>query len=155
VNRILLIGIGNPGRRDDGLGPALADAVERLGIPDLTVDAEYQLQAEDAAAIAEHAVVVFADADATGPEPFSFRSVAPVRGLSFSSHSLEPGALLALAEETLDARPEAWVLGIRGYELEELSEGLSDRARDNLRQAIEFIEPVLRHRAFREAPGSG
>jgi len=154
VSQILLLGIGNPGRRDDGLGPALAEAFERLAIPGLSIDAGYQLQVEDAAAIAEHRIVVFADADAAGAEPFSFLRVKPVRGLSFSSHSLEPSALLALAEEALGARPEAWLLGIRGYEFGELAEGLTDRARDNLRQAIEFIEPWLRERTMRDEADS-
>jgi hydrogenase maturation protease len=29
----VVVGIGNPYRRDDGIGPALADAVEALGLP--------------------------------------------------------------------------------------------------------------------------
>ena len=48
--KVLLIGYGNPGRLDDGLGPALAAAVEKLAIPGVTVDADYQLNVEDAAA---------------------------------------------------------------------------------------------------------
>ncbi len=147
--RVLLLGIGNPGRRDDGLGPALAEAIERLGIPELTVEAEYQLEAEDAAGVAEHDAVVFADADAAGPEPFSFGPVVPVHGLPFSSHSLEPGGVLALAQEVFGRSADAWILGIRGYDFEPLAEGLSDRAQENLALALAFIEPMLRQKAFR------
>ena len=34
---MLLLGYGNPGRLDDGLGPALAAQVERLALPGVTV----------------------------------------------------------------------------------------------------------------------
>ena len=33
--KALVIGYGNPGRLDDGLGPALAEAVEKLDLPGL------------------------------------------------------------------------------------------------------------------------
>jgi DNA-binding response OmpR family regulator len=47
ANRVLVIGYGNPGRLDDGLGPALAETLQRLDLPGVTVDADYQLTAED------------------------------------------------------------------------------------------------------------
>ena len=61
--RILLIGYGNPGRADDGLGPALADRIEALDLPGLTVESDYQLSIEHAALAAGHDIVIFADAD--------------------------------------------------------------------------------------------
>ena len=84
ASKVLLIGYGNPGRLDDGLGPALATAIEKLGIEGVTVDAAYQLSVEDAAAAAEHDIVVFADADVSGPEPFRFHRIEPAPALSFS-----------------------------------------------------------------------
>jgi hydrogenase maturation protease len=149
--RTLLLGYGNPGRADDGLGPALADTVEKLGIPDVTVDAAYQLSVEDAEAISRHDVVVFADADSGGPEPFSFQAVRAKAAVSFSTHRVEPAALLALAEELFGAHAEGYVLGIRGYEFQEFSEQLTPRAAKNLAAAAEFIAPVLRERSFRTA----
>ncbi len=142
--KVLLLGIGNPGRQDDGLGPALAEAVERLAIPGVTVDADYQLTVEDAAAIAEHEVVIFADADATGEAPFSLRPVEPRRALEFSSHGVEPETLLGLAEEISGRAPPAYVLGIRGHRFGELREELSAEAREHLAAALAFLEPWLR-----------
>jgi hydrogenase maturation protease len=149
---VLLFGIGNPGRFDDGLGPALAEAVEARKLPGVDVDADYQLTVEDAAAVAEHRVVVFADADAgEGPEPFTFRPLGPVAGVGFSSHGLEPGGVLALAATLFGGRPEAYLLGIRGYEFGErgdgrieLGEGLTPEARENLAAALDFLLPKLR-----------
>ena len=48
-NRVLVIGYGNPGRQDDGLGAAVIERLEALGLEGVTVDADYQLNIEDAA----------------------------------------------------------------------------------------------------------
>ena len=139
----LLIGYGNPGRVDDGLGPALAAAVEKLGLEGVTVDSDYQLTVEDAAAVAEHGAVVFADAAVAGPEPFRFRRVWPRPHLSFSSHHLEPSAVLALAEDLFGAQVKGFTLEIRGYEFNEFGERLSAGAQANLAAALKFIGPLL------------
>ncbi len=143
--RILLIGYGNPGRLDDGLGPALAAAVEKLNIPGLTVESDYQLTLEHAHAVAAHDAVIFADADTEGPEPCSFRGIQPGEGRSFSSHAVEPGDVLALAARLFGARTKGYVLGIRGYEFNEFGERLSDKARANLAAAASFVEETLRN----------
>ena len=48
---MLLIGYGNPGRRDDGLGPALAGAIAAADLPGVEVESGYQLLPEDALAV--------------------------------------------------------------------------------------------------------
>ena len=102
---VLLIGYGNPGRLDDGLGPALAEAVAALNLPHVTVEADYQLQVEHAAQIAAHDAVIFADADLACDEPFRFEPVWPVRQASFTSHSLSPQALYVMIPILGSARP--------------------------------------------------
>lgn len=149
--RLLLLGIGNPGRQDDGLGPALADALAARGIPGLEVDADYQLTVEDAAALAECDLVLFADADAAGPEPFSLREVEPRGSLEFSSHGVEPDAVVGLARRLFGRSPKAFIFGIRGYEFGALAEGLSPRAQENLGRALDFLEPILRAGSVEEA----
>lgn len=149
--KVLLIGYGNPGRGDDGLGPALAEAMGALNLPGLTVDADYQLVAEDALSAANHEVVVFVDADTKGPEPFSFRELAPKSELSFSSHSLSPAAVLAMAAELFGAHPRGFLLGVRGYAFNEFNEALSEKARANLGAASDFLAAWLDKNSFRIA----
>jgi len=153
---VLILGYGNPGRLDDGLGPALAEAIEARSLPGVTVEADYQLTVEDAAELARHRVVIFADADAAGPEPFSMTRLEPSsQPLSFSTHSVEPGDVLALAAELFGAEPEAWVLGIRGYEFDEFEERLSDKAQANLDAAVRYVEEAIRTGTFQEARPAG
>ncbi len=150
---VLLIGYGNPGRQDDGLGPALAAAVERLKLPGVTVDADYQLTVEDAAAVARHEVAIFADADTAEAGPFYLRAVEPAGTLSFSTHSVSPAAVMGLARDLFGARTKGFVLGIRGYVFNEFEESLSEKALGNLAAAVRFIESALRSRVFEETPG--
>lgn len=148
--RILLIGYGNPGRRDDGLGPQLAAELEALALPGVTVDADYQLTVEDAAALAEHEVVIFADASVAGSAPFFFQRLEPQDGLTFSTHSIAPAAVLGLARDLFGAQPAAYVLGIRGYEFDEFGETLSAGARANLAAAVQFLQQALVTGSFTE-----
>lgn len=148
---VLVIGYGNPGRLDDGLGPALAEAIEKLRLPGVTVEAAYQLGVEDAAEVARHKIVVFADASTNAPEPFEVKRIrAAERSLSFSSHSVRPEEVLSLAKELFQAEPEAWLMGIRGYEFNEFGERLCERARENLARAVEYTESAVRKAEFRE-----
>lgn len=148
---VLVIGYGNPGRMDDGLGPALVEALEKLAIEGVDLDADYQLIVEDAAAVAAHKVVVFADAAETGPEPFYLRPVEPKGELGFSSHGCQPEAVMALAQELFRADTKGYILGIRGYEFNEFREALSHGAKANLAAATEFLVKVLLGRDFEAA----
>jgi len=148
--KVLLFGYGNPGRLDDGLGPAFAEAFEGRDLEGVSVDADYQLMVEDAAEIAEFDVVIFADASVNGAEPFFFEKLRAGSSASFSSHSVEPGGILALAQELFNAETKAYVLGIRGYEFNEFGQRLSDKAKDNLDKAIRFVETALKKRNFDE-----
>jgi hydrogenase maturation protease len=140
--RALVYGYGNPGRRDDGLGPRLAEDIEKRGLPFVETDANYQLQIEDAARIAEFDLVVFADAAADGAEPFSVKRLQPALKVTFTTHSVPPESVLAICRDHFGKTPEAFLIGVRGYEFG-IEEGLTRRALLNLKQACDFIIPLL------------
>ncbi|MBV8192633.1 MAG: hydrogenase maturation protease [Alphaproteobacteria bacterium] len=135
ADRVLVLGYGNPGRQDDGLGPAAAEEMARLGWPRVSVQDNYQLVIEDAADIAEHDVVWFVDAARSGAEPYEIRRLRAGPDLAFTSHLLKPETLLAIVEQYYGRSPDAYLLAIRGYEFEFL-EGLSERASGNLAAAV-------------------
>lgn len=141
--RTLLLGYGNPGRQDDGLGPACAVAVERLGLSHVTVADPYQLGIEDAVDVAAHAVVWFVDASIDVAGGFAITPLIADPQPSFTSHATSAGTVLALAEAYYGARPAAFQLAIRGYAFE-LGEGLSESAAANLAGALAALEPRLR-----------
>ena len=142
---ILVIGYGNPGRGDDGLGPAFAARLEARRLPGVAVESDYQLSIEHAHLAAQHDIVVFADAavDIHGESPFYLRAVRPASEDHYSSHSVSPQAVLRLAAQCFGVRPSGWLLGIRPRDLESFTEGLTPEAEANLSAAlIAFCEAV-------------
>ena len=149
---MLLIGYGNPGRGDDGLGPAFSENMASRSLPALQVDTDYQLVAEHALAISEHDLVVFADAEIGGLGAYSFREIGPGAPEVLGSHSLVPETVLSLCETLYGARPTAYVLGISGYDYGDVKEGLSEKAAANLAEAEGFfLEWLQQHVTFSEA----
>lgn len=149
--RTLVLGWGNPGRLDDGLGPAFVEAFCDGRDSEVAVESEYQLQIENAERVAHFDRVVFVDADVTGAEPFWLRRLEPSVGpLPYTTHSVSPETILALSRDLFDSEPEAWLLGIRGYEFGDFGEGLSEQATINLDQAVEFVQTAIGSDSFSE-----
>jgi hydrogenase maturation protease len=136
--RVLVLGYGNPGRQDDGLGPAAAIEIESMGLPNLTAFDNYQLNIEDAIDVAAHDVVWFIDAAKTGPSPYDVRTLSPSSTIEFTSHIVRPEAILAIARQCYGGSPQGFLLAIRGYEFEFI-EALTPGATNNLRAALAML----------------
>lgn len=133
----MIIGIGNSSRGDDGLGWKFLDDLvvgERIDL-----EYRYQLQVEDAAVISSYDEVIFVDAIARSlREGFVFIPCEPKQTSSFTTHRLEPGAVLWLCQELYREKPVAYVMAIEGVDFQ-LGQSLSKVARSNLVQAVEFM----------------
>lgn len=135
----LVIGIGNPSRGDDALGPLLVERLsDRLG-RGVELLTDFQLQVEYVLDLAGRQEVVIADAAASGPAPFLFQAVEEAGDVSYTTHSLSPAALLAAYRMHHAAQPPlCHVLAIRGYTFE-LGSALSEQAALNLQAAVSFM----------------
>ncbi len=140
---VLVIGYGNPGRLDDGLGPALAKTVEERNLPWVHVDISYQLSVEDSHAVSVHDYVVFADAAVSGEDGFHFRELNPEISMSHTSHHLDPASVLGLAHVLFNSNCRGFELGIHGYDFNDFGEKLSTRAEENLESATAFMKRLL------------
>jgi hydrogenase maturation protease len=151
---VYVLGFGNPAREDDGIGPAIVEALEHEALPGVTLDANYQLSVEDAAEIAEHDVVIFVDAsvDETA-EPVAFEPVEPTRGGSFSTHSVLPGDVLGMAHDRFGSQAEAYLLSVRGYSFEMFTEEMTAGARANTERATRLLLEMLTTRDFKRFAG--
>ncbi len=142
---VFILGYGNPGRADDGIGPEAAERIDALGLPFVTADAAFQLNIEDAEAISGYDVAIFVDASVSAPEPFSFERLYPADEVTFTSHSVSPGSIMKLCADHFGPAPQAWVMAIRGYSFE-FEEGLTEGAQANLEAALAFLSDfLLRH----------
>lgn len=141
--RVLILAWGNPSRGDDAIGPRLIERLEGLpdALPGLEVGllTDFQLQIEHALDLVDRDLVVFADASASGPEPFEIGPVAPDPITPISTHALSPGAVLGVYRRVVGVRePACFVLGIRGYAFD-LGSDLSSAASANLDAALAHL----------------
>jgi hydrogenase maturation protease len=137
--RILLIGIGNDGRGDDGLGWRFVEMIDSLGYDFLDYEFRYQLQVEDAATIADYDIVVFVDSShARLSGGFEMRSCIAANHAFFSTHEQAPSAIVYLANTLYSKFPRAYTLAITGKNWE-LQTSLSREAETNLQSALSFF----------------
>jgi len=144
--KILIYGYGNPGRQDDGLGNAF---VERLSawvaeqkLKGFEFDSNYQLNIEDADAIADKDIVIFIDASTEEIKDFLLTLVNPEAKVSFTSHSASPGYIAQLCRELYGKNPAVYLLHIKGYQWE-FMEGLTEKAKINLEISLEKMKEKL------------
>jgi hydrogenase maturation protease len=158
-HQTIIIGYGNPGRQDDGLGPSfIKKLTEQLSKqrPELLsqqqpkkdqfqihLQSSYQLTVEDAYDIVEYDQVIFVDASLNAQAPFSFTKIANTNDSGLGSHSLTPNAVIRLCETLYDKTPKAFILAIKGYEFDQFDEHLSSQAKTNMLVAVQFLIPLL------------
>lgn len=144
--QILVYGYGNPGRQDDGLGIALVNQLEKWAaenqITGLKFDNNYQLNIEDAEAISNHDLVIFADASEEEIDDFCLSVVDGTGKLAFTTHSASPSYILKLCQELFQKDPFVLLLHIKGYTWD-FKEGLSQRAKENLQAAYTYMTDIL------------
>ena len=149
--QMLLIGIGNIGRGDDGLGWEFVERVTNLGYHFMDYEFRYQLQVEDCELISKYDIVVFVDAS---HEPldggFELSRCTPGSHPYFATHAQTPEAILHLANSLYNKFPRTYTLAISGREWG-FQNPLSLEAKNHLQSAFEFfveeflptVEPVI------------
>ena len=144
--KILILGYGNPGRQDDGLGVTLVDELnkwaEEADLDVVYTDSNYQLNLEDAATISNFDLVVFADASKEDIDQFKLTGIEPSSVVDFSMHSVSPAFVLYLCEQIFHYKPEAYLLHIKGYEWE-FMEKPTDKAIMNLEAALDYVKNYI------------
>jgi hydrogenase maturation protease len=141
--KTIIIGYGNPGRQDDGLGPAFIESFQRNSKPIVELQSNYQLTVEDALEIASYQQVIFVDASIDCQAPFFLEEISETKGTGFGSHSLSPQAVVQLSNSLYQHFPKAHILAIRGYEFDQFEEKLSETASENLQQASAYLASQL------------
>lgn len=136
---VLLICMGNPLRRDDGAGAAVA---ERFAAhPGVRVLVVHQLLPEHVEELPRYERVVFADASVKA-DRVSFERLAPSASLPSLGHTGNPSWLLALCEALHLRAPEAWLLSIPVHDLR-VGEGLSEGTSAAVDEAVRLIDRWL------------
>ncbi len=128
---VLVIGIGNTLRRDDGAGwlfaQAMADELRSAGV-EVELILQHQLTPELAELAAERAPqrLVFVDAS-TAVDEVTLTPLAGDHVAAPVSHHLSPTAILAIAQRLYGMRGRGWLVQLPARDLSH-GEGLSDIA---------------------------
>ena len=145
-HKILIYGYGNPGRQDDGLGNSFVDKLEKWvdekKLKGYEFDSNYQLNIEDAAAVAENELVIFVDASTEEIENFILTPVDASTNVAFTSHAASPGYIVSLCREIYNKIPATYLLHIKGYEWA-FKDGLSNKAMENMENALVYLKQKL------------
>ncbi|MDD5263538.1 MAG: hydrogenase maturation protease [Candidatus Bipolaricaulis sp.] len=139
----LVIGIGNPLRGDDGIGPRVVaelgpvPSADAIGVAQLTPELALRLRTADR--------VLFVDAAVAGEAGTLVRRIRPARGHGLG-HAVSPEALLDWTERVFGRAPDAWLLAVPGR-LFDVAERLSPEGEKALPEAVEAVQAWLRSAA--------
>lgn len=166
--RTLMIGYGNPSRRDDGVALHVLNALRTRwgraplapwsdGWDDLqgTRDSLFlqQLTPELAETLAEYDVVVFVDAALPeAGEPVRLSPVEPALRMAAVSHHMEPGALLALTRQLYGRAPAGWLVSVRGHDMD-FGDQLSPETAAALPDAVARVAALVEEGQARREEG--
>ncbi|MBI1256250.1 MAG: hydrogenase maturation protease [Chloroflexi bacterium] len=141
---ILMIGYGNPLRCDDGLGQAVAQALqERVTCSAVQVQTVYQLTPELVEPVSHACLVVFIDARTEGrPGEVFVETVTPLSTNGAFTHNVTPATLLGMAYELYGAQPDGLLISIVGA-LFDYGTTFSVPIRQSLPAIIEQIEAII------------
>lgn len=143
----LLVGIGNCGRKDDGLGWKFAGLVSGSGKIFIDCEYRYQLQVEDVLMTCHYDKIIFVDATHEVLEGgYKLKACPAAPHYYYSSHMQSPETILYLAKELYNKEPEAYLLAITGKQWG-LGNTLSAEAEMNLQKAFAGVTdrpPFLR-----------
>jgi hydrogenase maturation protease len=115
---VLVVGIGNDLRGDDGAGRAVTEAIQRLDPPGVRVQWTHQLVPELAEQLASVDRVIFVDAALDpAPAPRVRLSRRAAGAPAIGGHHGTPEALLGLVRLAGLPAPEAFVVTVPAYDL--------------------------------------
>ncbi len=140
---LLVIGYGSTLRRDDGVGPAVAAAVEELRLAGVRTVSCTQLTPDLADPLSRAGAAVFVDASVDHAARVRLRRLDPRGPTRTLGHSADPRGLIGLALAVYGRAPQAWLLTIPVGDLG-FGDQLSETARLGLGKAVRAVRALHR-----------
>lgn len=136
--RVLVVGYGNPIRRDDAVGLWIAN---RLALKGVETVSGWPFNPELIARIAAADLVFFVDADVR-PGPVRWKKLRPKPTYPVLSHDPGPEELLSWAKALFKRAPKAWLVTVPGRDFS-FGEGLTLSTRAMAERVVKRIERLL------------
>lgn len=138
---MLVIGVGNDLRRDDGVGRVVASTIEEMALPGVRVLTRSQLVPELVEVMADSDRVVVVDASV---ESISLTTRMATPGMdAVLTHHGSPESLVSLARTIGLGLPDVYVVGVPAADLG-LGEGLTAPTAELVPKAVDMVLTLLR-----------
>jgi hydrogenase maturation protease len=141
--KLLVIGYGNELRGDDGVGPTVAEIVERWNLDGVQAIVCPLLTPELADPVSKAQIAVFVDAAIGNPGNVLFSKLEPYESSQIIAHAADPRTMLALARDVFGHTPEAWWLQIPVSKLE-FGQEFSPDAQRGMAEAVKKLRALCR-----------
>jgi len=137
-SNILVIGIGNPLRSDDGVGPYIADCIEARGLKGVKVWVTQQLMMEDLERMLEFKRVILVDAS-VNDHVLDFRLIEDITANNISSsHHLSAETFVSLANNIYHKKLKLHLCSIKGISFD-VGNKISPIVLKKAQEAIQLI----------------
>ncbi len=134
---VLVIGVGNTIRGDDGIGPYICARMEALQLEGIKTRNIQQLQTDMVEELLEYDQTIIADASIHS-EDILFYAVDPTTSPAASSHHSNPAMLAALAQQLYNKKLPIMVCSVKGEDFG-MKDQLSPAAKERADKAIVLI----------------
>jgi len=148
----LIVGTGNPTRRDDGAGLEVVHRLSDLPIPQTECRGEQQLDTTLLEDLAQVELLLVVDADPKGRRVV-LEKVTETLGSS-STHGLSPGALRGMCQALYGRSPEIWVCRLPARDFG-FGEGFTEETQQAVGEAVERIQSFLFSQPIQAPPLAG
>jgi len=145
TKKILLVGVGNTLRGDDGIGAYICSCIDALKIPGVQTLLTQQLDTVLLDELMEAGHIIIADASFEGKavDFFKVNGNEPLHGSS--SHHMSAPLLMQMAQTIYQKELSMMICAVAGYRFS-MKEKLSVRAKTNADKAVTIItEWISKH----------
>ncbi len=140
---LIIFAWGNASRGDDGIGPLIAERLRGLGLPELVVVEDFQLNIEHVMDFDGATPLVFVDASVAIEDGIWLERITASEDGNFSTHEISPQALLNVYRaSTGNSPPPAFLLHIAGQQFG-LGDSLGPTAQAAVDEAWSWLERLL------------
>jgi len=147
--KTLVIGYGNPSRRDDGAGRFVIEQLQGQSLSEVDLISAHQLEVEIAEVVGNYDTVIFVDASVPeSPHAVTRATVKPEWQSHAVSHYLTPNDVLALSHSLYGKEPHGMLFSIRGHDFDfgdTLSAATEEAARGVVREIRQLL-PLLQRK---------
>jgi len=136
--KIVLIGVGNTLRSDDGVGAFICSQIGKLNFPTLTILIVQQLHVEILEDLLDFDAIIIVDASVTGNDVDFSLLATPTESTASSSHRLNASTINALIKAGYHKNIPMYLCAVR-VDCFDMGEQLSVMARTNANKAIQIV----------------